>query len=137
MRPRERRETGQTDLLRSRLDAIIDMGHPLVKLAQTIDWSFLEQRFGAVYEDKPGRPPLPTRLMAGLAILKHTYDLSDEVLCERWIDNPYYQSFLSVLSVLPRGAVLPARAAVRALVADTLARPSSSRAWRLRPRPKP
>src|SRR5438445_2819180 len=93
MRPRERRETGQTDLLRSRLDAIIDMGHPLVKLAQTIDWSFLEQRFGAVYEDKPGRPPLPTRLMAGLAILKHTYDLFDEVLCERWVENPYYQYF--------------------------------------------
>jgi IS5 family transposase len=67
------------------------MGHPLVKLARTIDWSFLEQKFGAVYEDKPGRPPLPTRLMAGLAILKHTYDLSDEVLCERWVENPYYQ----------------------------------------------
>ena len=93
MRPKERRDSGQTDLLRSRLDAIIDMGHPLVKLSRTIDWSFLEQRFGAVYEDKPGRPPLPTRLMAGLAILKHTYDLSDEVLCERWLENPYYQFF--------------------------------------------
>jgi IS5 family transposase len=31
--------------------------------------------------------------MAGLAILKHTYDLSDEVLCERWVENPYYQYF--------------------------------------------
>src|SRR5438876_1779950 len=93
MRPRERRETGEQDLFRSRLDQIIDMGHALVKLAQTIDWSFLEQRFGAVYEDKSGRPPLPTRLMAGLAILKHTYDLSDEVLCERWVENPYYQFF--------------------------------------------
>jgi IS5 family transposase len=93
MRPKERRDTGQSDLLRSRLDAIVDMGHPLVKLSQTIDWSFLEQKFGAVYEDKPGRPPLPTRLMAGLAILKHTYDLSDEVLCERWLENPYYQLF--------------------------------------------
>jgi transposase, IS5 family len=93
MRPKERRETGQSDLLRSRLDAIIDMSHPLVKLARTIDWSFLEQKFGTVYEDKPGRPPLPTRLMAGLAILKHTYDLSDEVLCERWVENPYYQFF--------------------------------------------
>ena len=93
MRPKERRDTGQTDLLRSRLDAIIDMSHPLVKLAMTVDWSFLEQRLGAVYEDKPGRPPLPTRLMAGLAILKHTYDLSDEVLCERWVENPYYQFF--------------------------------------------
>lgn len=73
--------TGQADLLRSRLDAIIDMNHALAKLARTIDWPFLERQFGAVYEDKPGRPPLPTRLMAGLAILKHTYDLSDEVLC--------------------------------------------------------
>jgi transposase, IS5 family len=93
MRPKERRDTGQTDLLRSRLDAIIDMGHPLVKLSRTIDWSFLEQQFGAVYQDKPGRPPLSTRLMAGLAILKHAYDLSDEVLCERWLENPYYQFF--------------------------------------------
>jgi IS5 family transposase len=93
MRPKERRDTGQSDLLRSRLDAIIDMSHPLVKLATTVDWSFLEQRFGAAYEDKPGRPPLPTRLMAGLAILKHSYDLSDEVLCERWVENPYYQFF--------------------------------------------
>jgi IS5 family transposase len=93
MRPKERSDTGQTDLLRSRLDAIIDMDRALVKLARTIDWSFLEERFGAVYEDKPGRPPLPTRLMAGLAILKHTYDLSDEDLCERWLENPYYQFF--------------------------------------------
>jgi transposase, IS5 family len=93
MRPKERRDGGQGDLLRSRLDAIIDMGHPLVKLARTVDWSFLEQQFGAVYDDTPGRPPLPTRLMAGLAILKHTYDLSDEVLCERWVENPYYQFF--------------------------------------------
>jgi IS5 family transposase len=53
----------------------------------------LEERFGAVYEDKPGRPRLPTLLMAGLAILKHTCDLSDEVLCERWLENPYYQFF--------------------------------------------
>ena len=93
MRPKERRETGQSDLLRARLDAIIDMAHPLVQLARTADWPFLEDRFGEVYEDKPGRPPLPTRLMAGLAILKHTYDLSDEELCERWVENPYYQFF--------------------------------------------
>jgi transposase, IS5 family len=93
MKPKERCDSGQADLLRSRLDAIIDMNHALVKLSRTIDWSFLEERFGAVYEDKPGRPPLPTRLMAGLAILKHTYDLSDEVLCERWLENPYYQFF--------------------------------------------
>src|SRR5579864_9245526 len=93
MRPKERRETGQGDLLRSRLDAIIDMNHPLVKLARTVDWEFLAERFGSVYTDKPGHPPLPTRLMAGLAILKHSYDLSDEALCERWVENPYFQYF--------------------------------------------
>jgi IS5 family transposase len=91
MRPRERRETGAQDLFRSRLDQIIDLNHALVKLAHRIDWHFLEERFGAVYAEGPGQPPLPTRLMAGLAILKHTHDLADEVLCERWVENPYYQ----------------------------------------------
>ena len=91
MRPRERRESGKQDLFRSRLDQIIDMKHALAKLAETIDWRFLEERFGAVYSDGPGSPPLPTRLMAGLAILKYMHDLSDEVLCERWVENPYYQ----------------------------------------------
>src|SRR5271166_3964060 len=93
MRPKERRESGEQDLFRSRLDQIIDLEHALVKLAKVIDWSFLEEKFGAAYTDKPRHPPLPTRLMAGLAILKHTYDLSDEVLCERWVENPYYQFF--------------------------------------------
>jgi Transposase domain (DUF772)/Homeodomain-like domain len=62
-----------------------------VTLARMVDWGFLEREFGAVYTD--GRGQLPTRLMTGLAILKHTYDLSDEVLCERWVENPYYQFF--------------------------------------------
>ena len=93
MRPRERRESGEQDLFRSRLDQVINMDHALVKLARTIDWRFLEEKFGAVYAEGTGRPPLPTRLMAGLAILKHTYNLSDEVVCEQWIENPYYQYF--------------------------------------------
>src|SRR5450631_1766478 len=93
MRPRERRESGEQDLFRSRLDQIIDTKHALVKLACMIDWRFLEEKFGAVYKDGAGQPPLPTRLMAGLAILKHTYNLSDEVLCELWIENPDYQYF--------------------------------------------
>jgi len=93
MRPKERRDSGQNDLFRARLDQIVDMGHPLAQLGRVIDWRFLEQRFGAVYSDKPGQPPLPTRLMAGLSILKHMHDLSDEDLCARWVENPYYQLF--------------------------------------------
>jgi transposase, IS5 family len=93
MKPRERRETGQSDLFKARLDQIIEMGHPRVRLAQRIDWGFLEDKFGAVYTDGPGSPPLPTRLMAGLAILKYSENLSDERLCEAWLENPYYQYF--------------------------------------------
>src|SRR5580692_7188158 len=93
MRPKERRESGENDLFRARLDQIVDVGHPLVKLGKAIDWRFLEDRFGAAYSDRAGHPPLPTRLMAGLAILKSVHDLSDEGLCARWIENPYFQLF--------------------------------------------
>src|ERR1700723_689547 len=93
MRPPERRETGEQDLFRRRFVQIIDLNHPLGARGGRVDWAFRERELGAVYTDDPGRPPLPTRLMAGLAILKHTYDLSDEVLCARWVENPYSQFF--------------------------------------------
>ena len=93
MKPKERRGSGQNDLFKARLDQIIDMNHPRVRLAQRIDWGFLEQQFGAVYSDGPGSPPLPTRLMAGLHILKYSENLSDERLCEVWAENPYFQYF--------------------------------------------
>src|SRR5260221_14772330 len=93
MRPRERRGSGEQDLFRSRLDQVINMDHALAKLARTIDWGFLEEKFGAVYADGSGRPALPTRLMAGLAILKHSSNSSDEGECEQWEENPCYQYF--------------------------------------------
>ena len=37
MRPKERRETGQSDLFRARLDQILNRDHPLAKLAGAID----------------------------------------------------------------------------------------------------
>lgn len=46
MRPQQRGETGEQDLFRARLDQIIDMKHPLVALGRTVDWRFLEERFG-------------------------------------------------------------------------------------------
>ncbi|MDQ0474537.1 hypothetical protein QO011_007578 [Labrys wisconsinensis] len=65
------------------------MNRALGKLARTIDWRFLESRLGAVYDDDPGRPPLPNRLMAGLAILKrHT-----SCWTRRWVESPYFQFF--------------------------------------------
>ena len=77
-RPRDER---QKDLYQPALDQIINMGHPVVKLAGEIDWSFLDRRFDAVCRPGRGQPPLPTRLVAGLLILKHMHNLSDEALC--------------------------------------------------------
>jgi IS5 family transposase len=87
------RDNRQKDLLRPALDDIIDPGHALVRLAGEIDWAFLDGRFSSVCRAGPGQPPLPSRLVAGLLILKHMHDLSDEVLCDRWLENPYYQYF--------------------------------------------
>jgi transposase, IS5 family len=94
-RPRDNR---QKDLLWPALEDIIDLGHPLVRLAREIDWGFLDQRFASVCAPGPGQPGLPTRLVAGLFILKHMHNLSDEVLCARWLENPYYQFFCGELS---------------------------------------
>jgi IS5 family transposase len=46
-----------------------------------------------VCQPGPGQPGLPTRLVAGLFILKHMHNLSDEALCARWVENPYFQYF--------------------------------------------
>jgi transposase, IS5 family len=92
------RNDRQKDLLRPGLDDIIDLGHPLAWLAREIDWKFLDGRFVGVCAVGVGQPPLPTRLVAGLFIVKHMHDLSDEVLCARWLENPYYQFSCGELS---------------------------------------
>jgi transposase, IS5 family len=88
-KPRDERSK---DLFQPALEEIIDMGHALVRLAKEIDWDFLNRRFSAVCQPGLGQPPLPTRLVAGLLILKHTHDLSDEALCARWLENPLYEA---------------------------------------------
>ena len=80
------------DLYRSRLDQILDQRHELYRLAALIDWHRFDQEFGRFYRPL-GRPAKPTRLMVGLSYLQHTFNLSDEAVVQRWIENPYYQWF--------------------------------------------
>ena len=87
------RDDRQDDLFRPPLETIINLRHPLVRLAGELDWDFLAGRFGSVCRAGPGQPPLPTRLVAGLLILKHMHNLFDEALCDRWVENPYFQYF--------------------------------------------
>jgi IS5 family transposase len=92
MRPKQRKTTGEADLFRARLDQIIDMQHELVQLAGRIDWAWLDDEVAPLYSEK-GRPGIETRFVVGLLLLKHTYGLSDEGVCERWVYDPYFQYF--------------------------------------------
>ncbi len=35
----------------------------------------------------------PVRFMIGMFLLKHTYDLSNEQVWDRWVQDPYFQYF--------------------------------------------
>jgi IS5 family transposase len=99
------RDDRKDDLFRPPLEEIINLRHPLLRLAGKIDGNFLARGFRSVCRVGPGQPPLPTRLVAGLFILKHMHNLSDEALCYRWVENPYFRYFCG-------GSGVPARAAV-------------------------
>lgn len=71
----------------------IDSGHPLVLLAQKLDWVLLESQFDRLYSPGRGQPPLPIRLVLGLHILKYLDNLSDEAVVCKFVENPYYQHF--------------------------------------------
>ena len=83
----------QGDLFRSRLDQILNRRHPLYRLADSIDWSLFDIEFGSLYVENFGRPGLPIRLLVGLHYLKHAYNVSDEAVVERFLENPYWQYF--------------------------------------------
>lgn len=92
MRPRKTRQSGSGDKFRARLDQIIDMRHALVRLAQKIDWKWIDAELVDRFSGK-GRPATETRFMVGLLILKHMFALSDQGVCERWVYDPYFQYF--------------------------------------------
>ena len=48
------RDNRHKDLFRPALDEIIDLGHPLARLAEEIDWDFLDRRFASA--SGPGQP---------------------------------------------------------------------------------
>ncbi|MGF1602145.1 MAG: transposase [Thermosynechococcaceae cyanobacterium] len=76
------------------LEEQLNRQHPLFKLAHSIDLSVCEAQLGRVTREQGGRPPLLTRLLAGLHYLKGLYDESDESVVSKWIENPYWQYFM-------------------------------------------
>jgi len=92
MRPKQQQKARHDDLFRARLDRIINLKHPLVVLADKIDWTWLDDELSGCFSDQ-GRPAEPVRFMIGMFMLKHTYALSDEQLWDRWVNDPYFQYF--------------------------------------------
>lgn len=82
----------QQQLFKTRLTDLINLEHPLVKLAGEFDWSKMDLEFQSLYSAQ-GRPSIPIRKIAGLLMLKEMFKESDESVVERWIENPYWQYF--------------------------------------------
>jgi IS5 family transposase len=92
MKPR-RRDASQLDLFKAQFSQILNPDHPLIVLADKIDWSRFEVAFADCYSADMGAPAKAIRLMVGLHYLKHAFNESDESLLERWVENPYWQYF--------------------------------------------
>jgi len=116
------------DFFRSRLDAMIDMRHPLVVLTAQFPWGGIEAALAPnfAHQDRTpkeqrtadllgehavqfgggisaaGRPRLSLRLMASLLYLKNSYNLSDEELVVRWSENVVWQYFSGLEYYEPR-----------------------------------
>lgn len=91
MKPKSRTDE-PAQLFQQDLEHLLDQRQPLYRLANQLPWDTLEKEF-EIYYSEIGRPALPTRLMAGLLLLKQLENLSDERVCEAWAQNPYMQYF--------------------------------------------
>lgn len=85
-------KTPQLNIFDIPLERFINLEHELCILSKQIDWDSIEKEF-SVYYSEIGRPSVPIRRMIGLLLLKHIYNLSDEAIVDRWIENPYWQYF--------------------------------------------
>jgi IS5 family transposase len=86
-------QPSQFQLFQTRLEQLVDARHELIQLAELIQWSRFDEAYEPLYCEDNGAPGLPTRLMVGLEYLKYTFNLSDEELVKRWVENPYWQYF--------------------------------------------
>lgn len=82
----------QPDMFRPRLRDLVNPDHPLVKLADAVDWEAFENNLQPHFSGE-GRAAKPVRLMVGLQYLKYAFDHSDDSVVAAWVENPYWQYF--------------------------------------------
>jgi len=107
------------DFFRNRLDAMVDMRHPLAVLASRIPWDAIDRDLTPMFAhtarpvvseaaadllgmftkraggkvSNAGRPRKQMRLMVSLLMLKHSFNLSDEEVVVRFSENVVWQFF--------------------------------------------
>lgn len=89
-------DNSQEDLFLPRLSSILNPRHEMLTLEKMVPWDELSAEFSDCYssnDKKGGCPPKPVRLMIGLLLLQHMHNLSDELVVDRWCENPYWQYF--------------------------------------------
>jgi len=82
----------QLEMFKTVLTSFIHPDHKLCLLSKEIDWVSLEKEFAPLY-GSTGRPSIPIRTIVGLLLLKQMYNLGDETVVGRYLENPYWQHF--------------------------------------------
>jgi transposase, IS5 family len=90
---------------------ILNPDHALLQASRLIDWEGLEQALAPFYSPL-GRAGKPIRLMVGIHILKHRYNISDEQAVEMLHENAYWQCFCGYTS-FQKGLLLEASSLVK------------------------
>jgi IS5 family transposase len=89
----------------------LDPHHELLCAAELIDWDQLHDAMSSFYSTL-GRRGKPIRLMAGIHLLKHYYNCSDERAVQELHENAYWQSFCG-FTCFQRGKILDATSLVK------------------------
>ena len=84
-----------------------DKNHPIILMADHLDWEELCSDISSFYCPDNGRPALSIRLMLGLLILKHLEKQSDEQVVDRLRRDLYYQYLCGINFEEAQNAVNP------------------------------
>ena len=82
----------QMSLISGLLESRLDPEHELLVLANKIDWDAIESSLKPFYKLR-GRRAKNVRLMVGLHLLKHRFDLSDADVVQGLSENLYWMAF--------------------------------------------
>ncbi len=85
-------DQSELNLFEPSLRQVVSKDNPLRVLAESFPWSEIDAEYSKLYSDR-GAPAKPVRLMAGLLVLKHIFNASDEGIVAEWAGDPCFQFF--------------------------------------------